>query len=69
MEAEQEEEAGSASQPNQASPFVRMQSQEPAGLSSAVHAARLRQANARGRPVSDFSAARQGFQNLSFNQQ
>ena len=56
--------------PNQASPFVRMQSQEPRGLSSAVFAARQRQANARrgaatGVGVSDFSAARQGFQNLN----
>ena len=39
-EAEQSEMNGSG--PNVASPFVRMQSQEPAGLSSAVHAARLR---------------------------
>ena len=62
--------------PNQASPFVRMQSQQPRGLSSAVHAARQRQANARrgaaagfgagvGVGVSDFSAARNGFQNLN----
>ena len=44
-----------------------MQSQEPGGgLSSAVHAARMRQANAR-RNVSDFSAARNGFQNMNMN--
>ena len=63
VEAEQSEMNNSA--PNQASPFVRMQSQEPAGgLSSAVNAARQRQANAR-RNVTDFSAARNGFQNLN----
>ena len=64
MEAEQEEMNGSG--PNQASPFVRMQSQEPGGLSSAVNAARQRQANARrGGGVSDFSAANRGFQNMN----
>ena len=63
MEAEQEEMGGSG--PNVASPFVRMQAQDP-GLSSAVQAARLRQFNARGgRPVSDFSAAHRGFQNMN----
>ena len=65
IEAEQSEMNGSG--PNQASPFVQMQSQEPRGLSSAVHAARQRQANARrgaANRVSDFSAARKGFQNM-----
>ena len=61
VEAEQEEMSGS--RPNQASPFVRMQSQEP-GISSAVNSARLRQANARNK-VSDFSAARNGFQSMN----
>ena len=60
VEAEQEEMPGSG--PNLASPYVRMQSQEPGGgLSSAVNAARQRQANARNGRVSDFSAARNGF--------
>lgn len=68
MEAEQQEMHGSnnGSGPNVASPFVRMQAQDPVGLSSAVNAARQRQANARrGAGVSDFSAAQRGFQNMN----
>ena len=64
VEAEMEEQNDSG--PNQASPFVRMQAQDPnPGLSSAVNAARLRQANARQGRVSDFSAANNGFQNMN----
>ena len=42
MEAEQQEMNASGSGPNVASPFVRMQAQDPVGLSSAVNAARQR---------------------------
>ena len=52
MEAEQNE---MNSAPNRGSPRARVQAQG-AGLSSAVHAARQRQANAK-RNVSEFSAA------------
>lgn len=56
-ELEEEQEEVSGSRPNVGSPSVRMQAQQPLGLSSAVHAARMRQANARASRVSDFSAA------------